>query len=350
MAEEITNLYTQLDIRDDEKKPIDLGTLPVGEEENNLSLMLVGKLLTQRSYNIEVFKKTMTTPIHGLAIRVLSPNLYAFQFFHWKDYEKVLKGRPLCFDNMLVLLKGIDGDEQPEDVILRNSPFWVRIKNLPFNCRTDAHVRAILEGMGEILEMEDDILGIGRYRRVKIMLDTSKPLRRFQMIKDRQGRELQVNLAYERLPFFFFACGIMGHAERDCHNVEEEKKQEQLGWGMNLKATLRKGLLKELEELENLKANMKLSFTPKPHQEERGERRNSNASDHLGSEQITPSETRIIAPPPTSQSSAPIVLEEQVYVFGDHETSNSSQNVEQIKIQSSNSIRATSIGGVLGRE
>ncbi|XP_021773269.1 uncharacterized protein LOC110737207 [Chenopodium quinoa] len=186
MAEEIVNLYSQLCICEEEKKPIDLGALTFGEEENNLSLMLVGKLLTHRSYNVEAFKKTITSiwaPIHGLAIR--------------KDFDKVLRGRPWCFDNMLVLLKEIDGDEQPEEVTLTNSPFWVRIKNLPFNCRSDSHVKAIVEGMGEILEIEDGVLGIGRYRRVKLMLDTTKPLRRFQMIKDRRGRELQVNFAYE---------------------------------------------------------------------------------------------------------------------------------------------------------
>ncbi|XP_021743481.1 uncharacterized protein LOC110709574 [Chenopodium quinoa] len=256
MAEEIVNLYSRLCIREEEKKSIDLGALTSGEEENNLSLMLVGKLLTHRSYNVEAFKKTITSiwsPIHGLAIRVLSPNLYAFQFFHWKDLDKVLRGRPWCFDNMLVLLKEIDGDEQPEDVTLTHSPFWVRIKNQPFNCRSNSHVRAIVEGMGKVMEIEEDILGIGRYRRVRLMLNITKPLKRFQEIKDRRGRESYVNFAYERLPFFCFSCGIMGHAERECHNVTEEDRQEQLGWSLDLKATPRKGMSKEMEEIENLK-------------------------------------------------------------------------------------------------
>lgn len=42
--------------------------------------------------------------------------------------------------------------------------------------------------MGEILELEEDMLGIGRYRRVKLMLDVTKPLRRFWKLKDKRGR------------------------------------------------------------------------------------------------------------------------------------------------------------------
>uniref|UniRef100_A0A803LLX8 Zinc knuckle CX2CX4HX4C domain-containing protein n=1 Tax=Chenopodium quinoa TaxID=63459 RepID=A0A803LLX8_CHEQI len=94
--------------------------------------------------------------------------------------------------------------------------------------------------MGDVIEIEEDVLGIGRYRRVKLMLDTSKPLRWFQMIKDHKGRELRVDFAYERLPFFCFACGIMGHSEKDFHNVAEEDRQDQLGWSTDLKATPRK--------------------------------------------------------------------------------------------------------------
>lgn len=94
--------------------------------ENNLSLLLIGKLLTERSYNVDTFKRTITTvwaPQHGLVIWTLKPNMYAFQFYHWRDMSKAMEGRPWCFDNMLVLLKEAEGDEQPDQVILHRSPF-----------------------------------------------------------------------------------------------------------------------------------------------------------------------------------------------------------------------------------
>ena len=114
--------------------------------------------------------------MHGLVIRALIPNLYAFQFYHWKDMMKVLEGCLWCFDNMLNILKEADCDEQPGQVKITHSLFWVRIKNLLFNYRTNNIVKALIGNMGEILEIEEDGLGIGRYKRVKVHLDITKPL------------------------------------------------------------------------------------------------------------------------------------------------------------------------------
>lgn len=123
------------------------------------------------------------------------------------------------------------GEEQPDHVTINLSTFLVRIKNLPFNYRSDEIIRALVGSIGEILDIEEDVLGIGRYRRVRVLMDVTKPIRRFRRLKDRHGKEFQVDFAYERLPFFCFACGIMGHSERDWQVVSEEDKQEGLGWG-----------------------------------------------------------------------------------------------------------------------
>ncbi|XP_048502313.1 uncharacterized protein LOC125498299 [Beta vulgaris subsp. vulgaris] len=218
MAEEISEIVSRLRIDTEEADVLDVEIINPNPE-NKISLLLLGRLLTERSFNVEAFKRTITTvwaPVHGVVIRVLCPNLFAFQFFHWRDMLKVLDGRPWCFDNMLVLLKEADGDEPPDQVTIYQSPFWIRLKILPFNMRSNEVIKALIGNMGEILELEEDVLGIGRYRRVKVMLDTRKPLRRFRKIKDRKGSEIQIDFAYERLPFFCLACGIMGHSEKDC--------------------------------------------------------------------------------------------------------------------------------------
>lgn len=84
MAEEISNFVSNLRIDDEEDKVIDLDCINPNPE-NNVSFPLLGRLLTERSFNVEAFKSTITTIwalIHGLVIRVLRPNLFAFQFFH----------------------------------------------------------------------------------------------------------------------------------------------------------------------------------------------------------------------------------------------------------------------------
>ena len=262
MAEEILDCVSKLRIDDEEEEILDLHAINPSEE-NSVCLLLLGRLLTDRSYNVEAFKRTITSvwaPIHGMVIRVLRPNLYAFQFYHWRDMMKVLEGRPWCFDNILILLKEAEGDEQPDKVILNHSPFWVRIKNLPLNNRSDEVVQALIGNMGEVLDIEKDILGFGKYRRVKVMLDVTRPLRRFRKMKDRRGMEFRVDFAYERLPFFCFACGIMGHSEKDCQMVYEEEKLEKLGWSLALKATPRRGMTKEVEEEMKFQSCKKVLF------------------------------------------------------------------------------------------
>lgn len=60
MAEEIANSVSRLRIDEEEDQILDLETINPNSE-NQVSLLLIGKLLTERSYNVDAFKKTITT-------------------------------------------------------------------------------------------------------------------------------------------------------------------------------------------------------------------------------------------------------------------------------------------------
>lgn len=79
--------------------------------------------------------------------------------------------------------------------------------------RFDDVVRAILCNLGEIIDIEEDAFGFGHYRCVKVMLDTTKPLRRYKKKRDKKGKEIEIDFAYELLPFCCLTCGIMGFGE-----------------------------------------------------------------------------------------------------------------------------------------
>lgn len=66
-------------------------------------------------------------------------------------------------------------------------------------------MKALIGYLGEIIKIEEDVLGFGRFRRVKVMLDITKPLRRYRKFKDKKGNDIQIDFAYERLPFFCLA-------------------------------------------------------------------------------------------------------------------------------------------------
>ncbi|XP_048496508.1 uncharacterized protein LOC125495741 [Beta vulgaris subsp. vulgaris] len=172
MAEELIDRCTRLKITDDENAIIDLGTDVPAEMDDKLSLRLVGKLLTNRAFNVEAFKRTITQSWgvqKKVIIKAIETNLFVFQFFHWRDKEKVLAGCPWYSDQHLLVLNEITGDEQPAEVSLSFSPFWVRIHNLPFNCRSNEDIKAIASSMGIVLEVETDELGLEKFCRVRFV-------------------------------------------------------------------------------------------------------------------------------------------------------------------------------------
>lgn len=73
-----------------------------------------------------------------------------------------------------------------------------------------------------------------------------------------------IEFKYERLPTFCYACGMIGHIERDCINIPDEDRSVEKQWGTWLRASPRKGRLKLQEETRSfMAARKRLDLTPK---------------------------------------------------------------------------------------
>lgn len=164
---------------------------------------------------------------------------------------------------MLLVIQEIEKEQQPTDIALNFSPFLVRLYNLPFGYRSDEKVKTIAKAIGDFLELKEDFLDINPFRRVRVMMDITKPLKCSQMIRLKNHTTLKIDLKYERLPYFCFLCGLLCHTEKDCNFVSEEEKEGAYGWGMHLKASPSKGISKNNEEILALKSR-KCLFVPKP--------------------------------------------------------------------------------------
>lgn len=169
--------------------------------------------------------------------------------------------RPWCFELRLLILQEIDNDVQPSSMALNSSPFWVRLYNLPFSCRSKEKVATIARGIGEIIEIEEDFLGLSPLQRCRVWVDCTKPLKWYQTIRVKGDAVVKITFKYERLPHFCFLCGLMNHTEKDCPYVNEEEKEKGNGWGMNIRASPRKGYNKLDEEMNVLKMKKSLYCT-----------------------------------------------------------------------------------------
>ena len=54
------------------------------------------------------------------------------------------------------------------------------------------------------------------FMRIRVDIPLDKPLRHCAVIASREGEIYQVYFRYERLPVFYFSCGIMRRDERHC--------------------------------------------------------------------------------------------------------------------------------------
>ncbi|KAL5814649.1 hypothetical protein ACOSQ4_025290 [Xanthoceras sorbifolium] len=80
----------------------------------------------------------------------------------------------------------------------------------------------LARALGEVIEIPLEAKEYwGKFLRVKVAMNISKPLKRGVRVWIEEFGVMVVALVrYERLPDFCFACGYVGHSFRDCSNSE----------------------------------------------------------------------------------------------------------------------------------
>lgn len=98
--------------------------------------------------------KTVWTVKHGVDIINIGRNIFQFQFFHWRDKQKILMGQPWHFDRYPLLLEEVEKLVRPSDLIIYKLPMWVRFYDLPLKGRSnDENARVLGNKVGEFVEM-----------------------------------------------------------------------------------------------------------------------------------------------------------------------------------------------------
>ncbi|KAJ4848634.1 hypothetical protein Tsubulata_011332 [Turnera subulata] len=166
------------------------------DTELNLSatLCLVAWLWTERSFNARAFMNTMKQvwrPVHGVEVSQIDRNLFVFQFFHWRDKQRVLDQEPWNFDDQVIFLKELTGDEQLSSLQLCFVPMWVKVYDIPFNLRSQKLVENPSLKIGEFMGLEPDCnLKRGKFKRFRILFDARRPLVRGSLIASKHGTML----------------------------------------------------------------------------------------------------------------------------------------------------------------
>ncbi|KAL5772827.1 hypothetical protein ACOSP7_012443 [Xanthoceras sorbifolium] len=128
-------------------------------------------------------------------------------------------GGPWSFDKCLIVLEEPRGDGKFLDMGFSHVQFWVQLHNVPLVCMTKEIGWALGNKIGRVMDIDVGATGdcLGRFLRVRVVIDVTKPLNRFLCVCLLEGDpDTVLLLRYERLTEYCFQCGVVGHVVHEC--------------------------------------------------------------------------------------------------------------------------------------
>lgn len=97
MADDLVDEWSKLKLTEEEKIVFGENFEDVSDSylKDQISLSLVGKLLTVKPFNVEAMKRTLLSIRRlreNVVVRMVESNLFVFQFFSEQDKDRVLEG------------------------------------------------------------------------------------------------------------------------------------------------------------------------------------------------------------------------------------------------------------------
>lgn len=101
MDDQLEEMWQRFALTDEERAEVDVIETAKADSQERTRFCLVGKLLTERPFNVEAMKTTLKMvwkPTKGVDITDIGKNLFLFQFHHLLDRRHVMENGPWNFD------------------------------------------------------------------------------------------------------------------------------------------------------------------------------------------------------------------------------------------------------------
>ncbi|TXG63821.1 hypothetical protein EZV62_010815 [Acer yangbiense] len=184
-------LCENLSLVDEDEAVLEITEDATLDSAKDVDLCLVGKVLLGKKVNREAFKgliEQIWSPFGQVEVELVADNIFMFYFNKQEERNCVWQRGPWHFGKSLIAL-----------AIPQGSVTLWRYQLTQGNAG-------------------------GKFMRVKVRIDISKPLKQWLCLKLSKNEEIiVVSMKYKRLPEFCFTCGRVGHGIMECLDVEARK-------------------------------------------------------------------------------------------------------------------------------
>ncbi|KAB2616581.1 hypothetical protein D8674_023169 [Pyrus ussuriensis x Pyrus communis] len=199
-------------------------TLKISSMEQGIKL--VGKVLTQKPVNkwgVRNILRAAWQELGEVEIKWVRENVFVISAKDENVASKIIEQVPWAVMKKVFSVVKWPPELALEELELDAVPFWVQIRGIPLG----------LASAGKFIAMEDPGLARG-FLRVRILVDTEKPLFKGCWIRRDTNRDTWVEFRYERLQDFCYRCGRIGHNNTEC--TVEVTREGAVAYGEWLKA------------------------------------------------------------------------------------------------------------------
>ena len=238
----VTDLFHRLNLTEQEEAVVEFSDEEMLPQEEWL---LVGKVLSPTPIHVTTIRSSMKpawgNPM-GLKLRAIGEkvdNLFVAEFGCKADLERVLAGTPWMVGRHAVILKHYDEKLSASEIVFDRMEIWVRILNLPLGWMNQTRGSRAMSLIGPMVRMDVDADGkaSGAFLRARVAIEIDKPLRRGVLLRMSKTEEPRwFHAQYEKLPYYCFGCGIMGHSEVECLHPVARDDQRKLPYDVVLRA------------------------------------------------------------------------------------------------------------------
>ncbi|KAM1882505.1 hypothetical protein ACFX13_003987 [Malus domestica] len=179
---------------------------------------LIGKVLTSKLLNkwgVRNILRSAWKELGEVDIKWVRDNTFLILVQDESMASKILEQVPWAVMKKVFSVKKWPPELALEEVEMETVPFWVQIRGVPLGSTSLSNIQRLTQVAGQFIVLEDPGKARG-FLRVRLLIDTGKPLCNGCWIRRDQNRDTWVDFRYERLQDFCYRCGRIGHGNTEC--------------------------------------------------------------------------------------------------------------------------------------